>query len=119
MKAKTDSLALILREWRKTHEWRRQGTNLRNRQEALCRSCGGYIIWVRTEKGKMMPLEPGEDPAGRFILTRWLDSGGRRIVHWVRDDELEEYTQPRYDSHYSDCPAKREKETEKEEDRFL
>lgn len=116
----TDAIALIMREWRQTHNLRRQGTDIRNRQEALCRSCGGYIVWVRTEKGKMMPLEPGEDPGGRFILTRYVDSGGRRVVHWVRDDELEEYTQPRFESHYGTCPAKQQpKDQRTEEERYL
>lgn len=115
-----DPITLIMREWRQTHKLRRQGTDIKNRQEALCRDCGGYIVWVRTEKGKMMPLEPGEDPSGRFVLTRWLDSGGRRIVHWVKDSELEEYDQPRYESHYGSCPAKQEKQdTRTEEEKFL
>lgn len=113
------ALAELYRDWRRHHEPRRQGTHLLNRQEALCRSCHGYIIWVRTENGKMMPLEPGEDPEGRFIFTRYVDSGGRRIVHWVKDHELEEYLEPRYESHYGTCPAKQERDNKTEEEKFL
>jgi hypothetical protein len=27
-----------------------------------CRGCGAWIYWIRTEKGKLMPVDPGGAP---------------------------------------------------------
>lgn len=105
----TSPIDLICREWRQTHEVRRQGTHLLDRQEALCRSCHGYIRWVRTENGKVMPLDPEPDPEGRFLPTRWNDAGGRRVVHYIRDEEMTEGL-VLYSSHYASCPRKEKQE---------
>lgn len=104
MKAQTTSLIdAICREWRQTHEARRQGTHLRDRQLATCSKCYDEIRWVRTENGKLMPLETEPDTEGRFIFTRWNDAGGRRVVHYMRDEELGE-GQQLFSSHYAFCP---------------
>ena len=110
-------LAAILREWRREHECRRQGTHLSDRQLATCAKCFDEIRWVRTENGKMMPLEVVPDATGRFVFTRWKDAGGRRVVHYLKDNELEE-GQVRYSSHYTFCPRP-EKEQLPEREAFL
>lgn len=108
-------LARLLREWRQNHEVRRQGTHLSDRQLGTCSKCFDEIRWVRTENGKMMPLETVPDATGRFIFTRWNDAGGRRVVHYLKDNELEE-GQVRYNSHYTFCPRPEKKQLPEREE---
>jgi len=103
----TDAIALIVRDWLKHHDSRRQGTHLNDRQEGLCSSCGSYIVWVRTERGKVMPLDPWADDGGRFCVRNdFRDASGRRVVHYVRDEELEGNTRPLYRSHFETCDSR-------------
>ena len=102
------SITDIWRDWRKYHDPRRQGTHLANRQLGLCKLCGAYIVWVCTEKGKTMPLDPDPDPDGQFYLTQWLDSGGRRVVHYAREgQDVSEHTM--YASHFATCTEREAK----------
>lgn len=73
-----------------------------------CKSCGAEILWVETEKGKQMPLDAKPSPDGRFRKERVEHDAAmkrdRKIVHFVRDDELEENTRKLYTSHFATCP---------------
>ncbi len=47
--------------------------------KAICKGCGIYIEWVKTEKGKNMPVDPNE-------ITIITDEGKMvkgRIPHWA------------------------------------
>ncbi len=47
--------------------------------KAICKGCGTYIEWVKTENGKNMPVDPNE-------ITIITDSGKTvkgRIPHWA------------------------------------
>lgn len=41
---------------------------------SVCRSCGAPIVWVKTERGKRMPIDllpyTGHDPRGLFVIVR-------------------------------------------------
>ena len=78
-----------------------------------CSSCGAEITWVYTEKGKAMPLDveagklgpKGEPP--KFRKERVEEGEGgikRKIVHFVKDNEMEANTRPLYHSHFVTCP---------------
>jgi len=79
-----------------------------------CTSCGSDILWVTTEKGKNMPLDPepgglgpkGEQPRFRKERVEVGDDGKeRKIVHFVKDNELEANTRPLYQPHWVTCPT--------------
>lgn len=73
-----------------------------------CKACNAEILWVITEKDKPMPLdmEPGGlGPKGeppRFRKERV--EGDKKIVHFVKDAEMETNTKPLYQSHFVSCP---------------
>lgn len=65
-----------------------------------CRSCGAAIRWVKTQKGKAMPVdwEPSCDGNLRVIL-------GVAIV--LNGEELSKHRNgvtPLYQSHFATCP---------------
>ena len=62
-----------------------------------CRSCGAPILWVRAERGKMMPLDAEPNPAGNIIL---IDG----IAHVRESDLFAITTQERWMPHWSYCP---------------
>lgn len=70
---------------------------------SLCRSCHADIIWVVTEKGKRMPIdaEPGGEGA-RFRKEK-VAPNGDKIVHFVKDSEMEANTAKLYNSHFVTC----------------
>jgi hypothetical protein len=100
--------ALLYREWRSTHDPLRQGHRWRpNRQQGNCRECWAEIVWVCTEKGKLMPLDPDISPSGRFCVRGdYRDAGGRRVVHYVGISEMMTNQRPLYQSHFDTCSAK-------------
>lgn len=67
-----------------------------------CKSCDAEIIWVTTENGKDMPIDAQPSPDGRFRKERV--EGNKKIVHYVRDNELEENTARLYTTHFETCP---------------
>lgn len=54
-------------------------TNPQKRKGNVCRKCGAYIEWVKTEKGKDMPI----DPAEVTIITEEGKTIRGFIPHWV------------------------------------
>jgi hypothetical protein len=85
------------------------GSERARRQQSTtseCRSCHAEVIWVFTEKGRRMPIDAEPSADGRFRKERVdvVDGNQHRIVHFVRDDELEANTAPLYLSHFATCP---------------
>ena len=67
-----------------------------------CRFCGAPVIWVQTDKGKTMPIDP--DPVEHGNL-RLIPVGETGKVHYLKKGELEEDSpEPRYVSHFATCP---------------
>lgn len=69
-----------------------------------CSSCGARIVWVRTERGKRMPMDPepyhGLESAGVFVLRdRYAAEGPLAIA--VAPAAFDE---PLYRSHFATCP---------------
>lgn len=56
--------------------------------EGLCRYCGRKVLWGRTTKGKLMPIDPGQVEKGNLLLegeaVRVVAIGaGTHRPHWV------------------------------------
>lgn len=49
-----------------------------NKKSEVCRGCGVYIEWVKTTKGKWMPV----DPALVTVVTKDGDTVRGYIPHW-------------------------------------
>lgn len=64
-----------------------------------CRSCNAPVNWVKTERGKSMPLDvnsyAGGDPRGLFVVRDG-------IAVAVTPDAFP--GEPLYTSHFSTCP---------------
>lgn len=73
-----------------------------------CRSCGAPILWVKTESGKLMPLDPDLDPKAPMILVERPDNGEilaihrSKVVDFMDDDEAGLW--PGRTSHFQTCP---------------
>jgi len=61
-----------------------------------CTSCDGRILWARTPKGKLIPLDPLPDPRGNMVLE-----GTTARVATAADFPLDG---PRYMPHWATCP---------------
>lgn len=50
-------------------------------REGVCRSCGQPVLWVATEAGKSMPLDPKAVPAGpgTFAIVKGVATSGKNI----------------------------------------
>lgn len=59
-----------------------------------CRACGAPIRWVRTTRGKSMPLDAEPDPTGNVTIE-----GGVAVVHGQPP-----ITGPVYMPHHATCP---------------
>lgn len=64
-----------------------------------CRSCGAEIIWTVTRKGKKMPVDAETTQHGKFLLQ---PSDVKNTPLAVFVSEQEQYTGPRYTSHFTD-----------------
>lgn len=76
---------------------------------ALCRSCEAPIIWTRTTRGELMPIDADPVPDGNVVLTgRQVES---RTGGYVPESKVEAATitlfddgATRYLSHFATCP---------------
>ena len=68
-----------------------------SQEHDLCRSCGAKIIWVKTEKGKDMPIDAEPVPDGNIVM-----STGK--AHVVKKDETFLTGTKFYKSHFATCP---------------
>lgn len=72
-----------------------------------CRSCQAPIVWVITEKGRKMPVDVAPSDDGRFRKVR-VEANGDKLVHFVKDSEMEANTAKLYASHFQTCPEAKE-----------
>lgn len=67
-----------------------------------CGSCHAAIDWVRTAKGRPMPLDPGPNPDGNVVLVHGqavvLSPAALALAKEQGDDR------PRYMPHWATCP---------------
>jgi hypothetical protein len=65
---------------------------------STCSTCGGQIIWARTETGKRMPLDANPSSDGNLTLTTdGLLPTARSIAHGHRPGQL------LFKSHFATC----------------
>jgi len=62
-----------------------------------CKGCGASMFYVKTERGKYMPLNAEPDPKGNIVVF----DGTARVF---RPGLLFDTAEPRYTSHYATCP---------------
>lgn len=69
-----------------------------------CRSrgigCGAPVLWVRSENGKLMPLEAQPSPDGRYQI----DGEVAYYLKGMFRDLAVEQGEPLYKSHFANCP---------------
>lgn len=65
-----------------------------------CRSCKAKIFWVKTEKGKAMPLDAMPFPDGNIVLCEATETAHVLAKKEVGSLQLG----PRYKSHFATCP---------------
>jgi hypothetical protein len=61
-----------------------------------CRSCGAPVEWVKSNSGKLMPLDVGDVENGNLTVANGVARGRR--------DEDDIAARPRRRSHFSTCP---------------
>lgn len=75
-------------------------------RRAACRGCGAEIAFIKTVKGKTMPVDPIPHtfvPAGgpnTYVMTDGSISRGREMERGEKEG-----TQIGYISHFASCPA--------------
>ena len=69
------------------------------RRVSACKECGAAMRWVKTQKGKNMPIDDEPDSAGRFVIED-PDVDPPRVRYL---GESEEYTGERFTSHFKTC----------------
>lgn len=65
-------------------------------KQARCKSCGEPIRWVKTQKGKSMPIDIEPTPNGKFIEQ------GDEVVFVGKKP----YSGDRYSCHFDTCGKK-------------
>ncbi len=63
---------------------------------AKCRSCGATIWWVKTTRGKAMPIDPVETTEGNINLCE----GVAHVLGPIEQEPGKAY----YTSHFATCP---------------
>jgi hypothetical protein len=66
-------------------------------QTVPCKACGAPMIWVRTAKGKMMPLDAEPTPDGTWGI------GEDGVAYHQEPSDL--FAGMLRKSHYATCPA--------------
>lgn len=62
---------------------------------SICRSCGERILWAKTQKGKLMPIDAEPVEGGNLSF----DDDGRVVVH----GQAVLGGDPLYQSHFVSC----------------
>lgn len=68
-----------------------------------CSSCGAPVLWVVTEGGKRMPLDPDPSEAGNVVPLRTRDGLRARVLSGSSPEPPA--GTPRHVSHFVTCPA--------------
>lgn len=77
-------------------------------RRGLCRYCGRPVVWVRTEGGKTMPIDPMPNPAGNVVAQGAPDGGARaRVLTTVMSNDPAYAGRDRFMPHAASCDAKR------------
>lgn len=70
------------------------------RRVSSCKECGAAMRWVKTQKGKNMPIDDEPSADGRFVIEG--DDEPAR-VRFLGEQEAESYTGDKFTSHFKTC----------------
>lgn len=68
-----------------------------------CGTCQAVILWVHTQKRKLMPLDAEPSPTGAFRRAGY-DVDGTPMVAFVKPDDRASASVPLFTSHFVTCP---------------
>jgi hypothetical protein len=68
------------------------------RRVAECRECQAPMRWVKTQKGKTMPIDDDPVPDGPFVIEGDEDPPRVRFI-----GRKAQYTGERFNSHFETC----------------
>lgn len=75
---------------------------------SVCRSCGAHILWVKTEAGRAIPLDPDPTEAGNVIISVETDREVAHVETAVEKAARLECPIPAgrlaFTSHFATCP---------------
>lgn len=71
---------------------------------AKCKACGAEIIWIKTARGKAMPIDEKPIPYYKGNNDRII-TPDRKIVRCDLDGKTEDFIGFGYISHFATCPA--------------
>jgi hypothetical protein len=66
-----------------------------------CSSCGAEVMWLKTPRGKTIPIDPMPLPGGNIILA---DEGAVTFLSRMQITEMKESGDLAYQSHFVTCP---------------
>jgi hypothetical protein len=72
------------------------------RKDGTCRDCGADIKWVRTQRGKKMPVDTSPAPAG--VAAFELVGAVRTLAFYVSEKKRKLHSSDVYQSHFQSCP---------------
>lgn len=72
---------------------------------AKCSKCRADIIWVKTAKGKNIPLDAAPNEAGNMYIYGFGDDA---TAHALKKGESPPNNMPRYMPHHATCPNAKE-----------
>lgn len=67
---------------------------------ATCRKCQAPIRWVKTAKGKNMPLDEKPSEYGEFVLVPDTDP---QKVDWISERARSNHPGPLFMTHFKTC----------------
>jgi hypothetical protein len=74
---------------------------------ASCKYCGARVIWAKTSKGKLMPMDASPVDEGEWALDFQGDTSKPPRAH-----RAEAGTQLRYQTHWATCPSSKKARAE-------
>lgn len=66
-----------------------------------CKSCGAPILWAKTIKGRLIPLDPDPSPKGNIVIG---EAGTALVFNSPAAIAPRLEGEPRYLSHFATCP---------------
>ncbi len=69
-----------------------------------CRSCGTDIVWCRTEKGTLMPVDAAPSTAGNVAVSRVGSELHAGVVPPRQADGMRAAGRPVFLAHFASCP---------------
>lgn len=73
-------------------------------RQSACKGCGASVIWVRTERGKMIPLNYEPDPQGNFVIIDGIAMAVKKTDMGEGGFGCFDADLLRYMPHHATCP---------------